>query len=254
MNAEIPTRPTPLRIVVFIDGQNFYNDCKKAFGKGEIYPHLLGHELCSSRFGNDRQLKQVRFYTGIHTPDRNPKMHAYMTRRLEMMKATNVWTFARPLRYSKQWVKNRDDKPEFVEITKGREKGVDVRLALDLVRLALEGEYDVAVVVSTDTDLDEAVKDVLDLRKRTEIWLAVENAVCVLPVNPVTGRRPPFKRLSSAGRLLYIDEEIFSRIRDDTDYWLSDPEGDSDEKSDLIDETEGQKTGSASQSEQMRES
>ena len=229
MTTNVPERPSPLRIIVFIDGQNFYNDCKKNFGKGETYPHLLGQEVCGSCFGNDRELKQVRFYTGIHTPDRNAKMNAYMARRLEVMKATSVWTFARPLKYSLQCVKNRDESPEFIEIMKGREKGVDVRLALDLVWLALAEEFDVAVLVSTDTDLDEAVKDVLKLRKVTGRWLAVENAVCVGPVNPTTGRRPPYKRLSSAGRLLYIDQEMFELIRDDTDYWLNDSEADVEE-------------------------
>ncbi len=230
MRANVPKRPSTLRIIVFIDGQNFYNDCKKVFSKGETYPHLLGQELCSSRFGNGRQLKQVRFYTGIHTPDKNPKMNAYMTRRLEMMKAIDVWTFARPLKYSSQWVKNRDEKPAFIKIIKGREKGVDVRLALDLIWLALADEFDVAVVVSTDTDLDEAIKDVLKLREVTGRWLAVENAICVGPVNPVTDRRPPYKRLSSAGRLLHIDQEIFDQIRDDTDYWLNNFEEDFDEQ------------------------
>lgn len=225
-----PKRPTPLRVVVFVDGQNFHKDCEKIFGKGETYPHLLGQKLCSPPFGDDRQLKQVRFYTGIHTPDRNPRTHAYMTRRLEMMKAVGVWTFSRPLKYSLRWVKNRNDAPEFIEIQQGREKGVDVRLALDLVRLAVEGEYDVGVVVSTDTDLDEAIRDVYELRQQTGKWLAVENAVCVLPVDPITGRRPPYKRLSSASRLLHIDQQIFDQIRDDTDYWLSDIEKDLEEE------------------------
>jgi len=228
LHAKAPEKPSFLRIVVFIDGQNFYNDCKKLFSNGETYPHLLGKELCSARFGDKRELKQVRFYTGIHTPNRKPKMHAYMTRRLELMKRTGVWVFARPLKYSLQWIKNRDDGPAFIEIMQGREKGVDVRLALDLVRLAVEGEYDVAVIISTDTDLDEAIRDVLELRDQTAKWLAVENAVCVPPLNPATGRRPPFKRLRSAPRLLHIDQEIFDRIRDDTDYWLDDSDADAE--------------------------
>lgn len=232
MTTKVPKRPTPLRVVVFIDGQNFYKDCKKIFGKGETHPHLLGQKLCSPPFGDDRQLKQVRFYTGIHTPDRKPRMHAYMTRRLEVMKAVGVWTFSRPLKYSPQWVKNRKDGPEFIEIQQGREKGVDVRLALDLVRLAVEGEYDVGVVVSTDTDLDEAIQDVYELRERAGKWLAIENAVCVLPVDPLTGRRPPYKRLNSAGRLLHIDKQIFNQIRDDTDYWLSEIEKDLEDEQD----------------------
>jgi uncharacterized LabA/DUF88 family protein len=41
-----------------------------------------------------------------------------------------------------------------------REKGVDVRLAVDLVRLAAEDKYDVAIVISRDEDLLHAVDTV----------------------------------------------------------------------------------------------
>jgi uncharacterized LabA/DUF88 family protein len=215
MANELPRRPGILRVVVFVDGQNFYNDCRKVFGHGEAHPHLLGREVCSSRLGEGRVLKQVRFYTGIHSPDRKPRMHAYMTRRLETMSANGVWTFSRPLKYSMQWIRKDD---ECIEVMKGREKGIDVKLALDLYVLAQKGEYDIATVVSTDTDLDEAIREVIDFREETGIWLAVENAVCVKPTDPKTGKRPPYKRLKSAGRIIHLDEEIFEKIRDDTNY------------------------------------
>lgn len=38
----------------------------------------------------------------------------------------------------------------------GREKGVDVRIALEMARLGRKGLFDGAVVVSEDSDLDEA--------------------------------------------------------------------------------------------------
>jgi uncharacterized LabA/DUF88 family protein len=37
----------------------------------------------------------------------------------------------------------------------GREKGIDVRLALDILLLGFRSEYDVAVVFSQDQDLSE---------------------------------------------------------------------------------------------------
>ena len=52
-----------------------------------------------------------------------------MTRRLEAMRANGVWTFSRPLKYSMQWIKKDDD---CIEIMKGREKGIDVKMALDI--------------------------------------------------------------------------------------------------------------------------
>lgn len=219
MNATvIPQRPSPLRVVVFIDGQNFYKDCEAMFGHGNVHPHLLGRELCGPQFGNDRHLEQVRFYTGIHSPNRQPGPHSAMQRRLAAMMSNGVWTFSHPLKYSRQWVKNRSGTPAFIEVDRGREKGVDVRIALDLARLARHGEYDVATIVSTDTDLDEAIRDVLALRVELGRWLAVENAVCVPEIDAALGKRPPFKRLRSAARLLPIDRALFDRVRDDTNY------------------------------------
>jgi hypothetical protein len=54
------------------------------------------------------------------------------------------------------------DSPEIVRVfprslsyppPEGREKGVDVELAIDFASLALDDEYDIAVLASTDTDL-----------------------------------------------------------------------------------------------------
>ena len=111
-------------------------------------------------------LTGVRYYTGIHDPNRNPAEHGKMQRRLQAYDARGVRTIPMMLRYEKraanQW--------------RGREKGVDVRIAIDLLRLGQKGLYDVAIVVSEDSDLNEAIRDVYELRDY-ERWIAVENAL-----------------------------------------------------------------------------
>jgi uncharacterized LabA/DUF88 family protein len=49
-----------------------------------------------------------------------------------------------------------------------REKGVDVKIAIDLVIGAVEDTYDTAVVVSSDTDLIPAIRYVLSRGKKVE--------------------------------------------------------------------------------------
>ena len=49
-----------------------------------------------------------------------------------------------------------------------KEKGVDVRIALDLYRLAIENQYDKAILISSDSDLVPAVKMVQALGKEVE--------------------------------------------------------------------------------------
>jgi hypothetical protein len=45
------------------------------------------------------------------------------------------------------------------------EKGIDVALAVDLVRMGVQGRYDVAIVMSADTDLRPALEAVVALRE-----------------------------------------------------------------------------------------
>jgi len=69
-----------------------------------------------------------------------------MQRRIQAWVAEDpalVALHSRPLRYP----------PE-----RGREKGIDVELALDLLRLALDDEYDVGILASADSDLVPALE------------------------------------------------------------------------------------------------
>lgn len=52
---------------------------------------------------------------------------------------------------------------------KHREKGVDVRIAIDLICLAQEKMYDVAILLSGDSDLAPAVERVVQKEKKKVI-------------------------------------------------------------------------------------
>lgn len=56
----------------------------------------------------------------------------------------------RPLRYPRDW-----------PITPAEEKGIDVALTIDVVTMAVDREYEVGVVLSTDTDISPALEYVL---------------------------------------------------------------------------------------------
>jgi uncharacterized LabA/DUF88 family protein len=58
----------------------------------------------------------------------------------------------------------------------GEEKGIDVRLALDVIRLAREAQYDVALIFSQDQDLSEVVQEVLELAKVQGRGIALASA------------------------------------------------------------------------------
>ncbi len=157
---------------------------------------ILVEEDCQSYGSGSHCLAGVRYYTGTHDPNRRPKEHGEMERRLLAYESAGVQVFRIPLRYDK--------------IDSARQKGVDVRIALDILRLGYKGLYDVAIIVSEDSDLDEAARDVYALRDE-ERWVAVENA---LPWRSHSGPR----WLPSAKRHRRITEQIFESVRDDTSY------------------------------------
>jgi hypothetical protein len=143
-----------LRTVVLIDYQNMYRCARRAYGwegqpghYGNVKP--IGLARCAGN-NADRRLTQVRIYTGIPTPQRDRKGNAIANRRLARWVSDNpslVHVFPRPLKYA---------------AGEPREKGVDVELAIDLVQLAMDDEFDVAVVASADTDLLPPIKFVLE--------------------------------------------------------------------------------------------
>lgn len=49
-----------------------------------------------------------------------------------------------------------------------KEKGVDVKLAVDILDFAYQNKYDTAIIVSSDTDLIPAISRARELKKKIE--------------------------------------------------------------------------------------
>jgi uncharacterized LabA/DUF88 family protein len=138
----MPTEPGVKRAVAFVDGQNLFWAVKASFGY--TYPNYdvvaLAREITTAQ---GWQLAATRFYTGIASPLQDPKWHEFWTKKLAAMGSRGVFIFQRELRYAPRTVRLPDGTQQTILV--GREKGIDVRLALDLVRLARENLYDVAI-------------------------------------------------------------------------------------------------------------
>src|ERR1035441_2482074 len=68
----------------------------------------------------------------------------------------------------------------------GEEKGIDVRIAIDVIGLAWQNAYDVAVIFSQDQDLSEVAWEIRDIARSQDRWLKMASA---FPVSPVTQNR-----------------------------------------------------------------
>lgn len=125
------------------------------------------------------------------------------------MGTRRIQTFSRPLRYRNQTVVLPNGKTTTILV--GQEKGVDVRIALDIVRLAREGSYDVALLFSQDQDLSEVADEVRKISSLQKRWIKVASA---FPVSP-TATNP---RGINNTDWIKIDRVTYDACLDPNDY------------------------------------
>jgi len=97
------------------------------------------------------------------------------------MRAEGVVVTARPLRRRRR--RARLDDGTAVEFTVLEEKGIDVRIALDVVRAVLAGACDVVLLFSQDQDFAELAGEVRAIAREQQRWIKIASAY---PVGPGT--------------------------------------------------------------------
>lgn len=204
----MPPEPPVKRTVAFIDGQNLFHAAREAFGY--IYPNYdvsaLARAICKRQ---GWQLDQVRFYTGIPDPTDDPFWNHFWLHKLAMLGRQGVAVYSRPLRYRNRRVRL----PDGTEHTylAGEEKGIDVRIALDIVRMAHRGEYDVALVFSQDQDLSEVAEEVRVIAREQGRWLKI---ACAYPSSPTSRNRRGINKAD----WIPIDRATYDSCLDRRDY------------------------------------
>ncbi len=116
----------------------------------------------------------IRFYSGVPDAERSPMWHGYWMRRLTAMRRAGIVVTSRRLRYRVERVRLLDGATHDVMVQ--REKGIDLRLDLDVVRMARNGDLDVAVIFSQDQDLAEVAHEIRDISRARDCWLKVVSA------------------------------------------------------------------------------
>lgn len=198
----------PRYAMAFIDGQNLFQHAMAAFGHyhPNYDPLKLHHAVCESR-GWKPNL--VRFYTGIPDQQRDPMWGGYWASRILSMKRNGILTTTRPLRYREKEAYNEYGDLESVVVA--QEKGIDVRLALDIVGLALSKQYDVAVIYSQDQDLNEVVDEVNSIAKSQEREITI---ACAFPDSDSAS----YRRGINKTEWVRIDQAMYDSCLDGRDY------------------------------------
>jgi len=204
----MPTEPATKRCYAFVHGQNLFNAAKEAFGYH--FPNYdvlaLAREVCSRQ---GWQLKQTWFYTGMPVYEKDKPRHTFWSGKLAVMGRQGVRTFKRNLRYRDKTIKLSDGATLVHPVAE--EKGIDVRIAIDLIRFALEDSYDVGLLFSQDQDLSEAVKEVKRISRQQKRWIRIASAF------PVSSNSSNHRGINETD-WIKIDRALYDACLDSRDY------------------------------------
>jgi uncharacterized LabA/DUF88 family protein len=168
-----PHPPTLPKAVSFFDGQNLYRSAKRVYGyiHPNYDPQKLAQQICSNQ---GWQLVETRFYTGFPNPGEDPFWNHFWRAKFAQMKRDGVFVFSRDLRYQDEQITLPTG--QTYTIRTRREKGVDVRIAVDVIRLAHQRVYDIALLFSQDQDLSEVAKEIRVIALEQNRWIKIASA------------------------------------------------------------------------------
>ena len=192
-----------MRTTVFIDGQNLYRLALLAWGKARTsetfrysWPSYDVLKLANAlvRSAPNRTLTEVRFYTGVPRREDDERWHKFWTNKLFSLTGQGVHTY-----------RGRVDRY-------GNEKGVDVCLAIDLVHETHERSFDVAIIVSQDSDFVPAVNRVKDIAGKQGRTVILESAF------PSSNKRRENRGINGT-KWMPISQALYDSCFDPKDYF-----------------------------------
>ncbi|MEK9168541.1 MAG: NYN domain-containing protein [Patescibacteria group bacterium] len=158
------------RVSILIDAGNFYHLVLKKLGIREFQ---FDFEKFATFLANGREIPKMgkRFYIGtvreIEGDERTKKAMSKQTSLFTELREFNWEIRTSKLRIRKEelsiddrvedWQKIQKLGIQKIRFTKLREKGIDVKLATDLIVGAVDNQYETAIIVSSDSDLIPAI-------------------------------------------------------------------------------------------------
>ncbi|HUW21049.1 MAG TPA: NYN domain-containing protein [Candidatus Bathyarchaeia archaeon] len=148
------------KVFIFIDGSNFYFKLRDLTSKLDGKYSLIDFDF--RKFAEwlirPNELLEIRYYLGAIRRERNnsksEQLYADQQKLIGKLQQQNI------IITLGQLIKHPDKTYH--------EKGVDVRLAVEMIKFARENKYDIAYLVSSDTDLVAAVEEVRAFGKKVQ--------------------------------------------------------------------------------------
>lgn len=194
--------PEPQRkVFAFFDCQNLFFAAKREFGSTEVDfdPQKLAESVCATEA--NWKLEKTYFYTGL--PDsKYSRLRSFWANKINAMKRARVEVYSRPVVYRWEdaplygdtkvvlpndsrvtitdtlYFKSGQEIPKgsSLKVYVGREKGIDIKIGVDVIRFALQRAYDVALIFSQDNDLSPVAEEIRLIAKEQSRWIKVASA------------------------------------------------------------------------------
>ena len=144
------------RVMIFIDGSNFYHGLKESIGVTNINLQKLGEILC----GKNRKLIRIYYYNA--PLDQKHDLERYKAQQRWFEKVRNTPDTTLILVRMQKRINEKTGEAEYIV------KGDDIHIGVDMVKFAYNDAYDTAILVSGDGDFYPAVITVKDKGKKVE--------------------------------------------------------------------------------------
>lgn len=149
------------RVYVFIDGSNFYHLCRENLNRTDVN---IG-DFAKGLVGPDRRLVRIYYYNCLLPPDHPEEARRGQQRFIGALDRTPYLE----VRLGKLVQRNLVCRECGASHVRWAEKGVDMRMGIDMLLAASKDLYDTAILVTGDGDLAEAVRAVKGLGRHVEV-------------------------------------------------------------------------------------
>ena len=149
------TVPADDKVMVYIDGSNLYHSLRGVARRTDLDFLAFAKKLVG-----DRRLQRTYYYNA--QTDQSKDSVGYQQQRRFLASLRNVDYLE--VRLGRLIYRNYPAEPPY-------EKGIDVKIATDLLVHGANGNYDVAILVSGDTDFCDALQAVKNAGRIVEVAL-----------------------------------------------------------------------------------
>lgn len=145
---------TDNRVMVFIDGSNLYKRTKSLINEG----NQVDIKKLTSKLLGKRKLERIYYYN-TYSPSEDPEVQKAQQKFLEVLGWIDYLQKRMGRLIPKEYTVKCPNSACGTEFTFKThiQKGVDTRMAVDMVTFAVSDAYDIAILLSGDEDLVEAV-------------------------------------------------------------------------------------------------